>query len=85
MSKYFLNGWWYRKWSKFIHRFGYHYMVLLPVIDKPEVDRYRCHWCGLGGIKTSEYGRQKALEALSNKLKARSAKGTDAREENPNE
>lgn len=62
-----LRGRWYRFWSRFIHKHGYHYMPILPVIDDPTIDSHWCQWCGLRGSKTSKYGMQKVLETLSNR------------------
>lgn len=45
-------GWFYRRWSTLIHRFGYHHTrTLYPADEQGVRPTLRCDWCGLSGPK----------------------------------
>lgn len=47
-----IYGWFYRRWSLLIHRYGYHHTrTLYPLGENGVEARLYCDWCGMSAAK----------------------------------
>lgn len=54
----YVYGWFYRRWSILIHRYGYHHTrTLYPADEKGVTAILKCDWCGLSAARPKTTAR----------------------------